>query len=1279
MRQRLGALLSIMMLIPVFAWGQDGQSGGGSSSSGSQSTAISTKNKAIIEQNTLALPKTILTKGCPIIQTRAEGNSVSADSLVKIINKSGTTSGAMGWNTAFNQIQSGETILLYQNVTLDNKIHIIPGVHCTIDGSSTQYELHYKEGDQEKDLILDADVTFKNIKLFSGLLAWGHAVVFDSNVTLSENYSVWGGEFRDEGHTVNGREDYVVGDTHITIKSGTFDNIYGGSSNGKITGSTNVTIEGGTINNVYGGNSTSKAEAIPGDTHVTVTGGTIQSVFGGGAFGAVTGSANLTISGNPTISKEVYGGGHGEHGEDASVTSTQVKIQGGTIQNIFGAGAWGTVKETANLTISDNPTINGLICGGGQYATAKNTIVNIQGGTFGNGENVYWVFGGGMDAPVTETASMTISGGTFNQFLACGGSTSTATCQNTSLTITGGTFNKWIYGGGHTGNVTQTAKMDVSGGAFGGSICAAGCMEASSCGNTDLIISNVTLGDNAWVYGGGEVGDVSGTAKVTVNSGTINKTVFGGGCTANASCGNTEVTINGGTIGWVYGGGNLGNVTGNTQVTVNGGGTNIYCCGSGFSGTTSGNVSMIAKGGTFLNIRTVNIYLKDGNDAFATVEGNMNITIEGSNVAFNKTDGQIDVGRDRAKPDKTSTLTFKDCGTNQSPYVVPYLYHISEIVMENSFITSYNDREITFINDDLTNPFSIKGTGDITGTFGIGETANENIPEAGTIIMETEMKLSGTVSVQNHPLYKVGKTYRYGGANPDYKTVNIAHPDAAIGTLSVKLSDGTELDDGNQVPANTVLTIATTATAGKTLTVKNGNNTITGGTLTVNADINLTVEVAGSLDLAKQSTDITISKEGDQWQYFTTPSFRSTTGKSNFNGVVTGKLPDNKVIQIDGTAKGELTFDNAEVEAGTTGTAITIAAGANITIAGSLKATSGESSSYAIVNNGSLTLANGANVTATNSATGSDNGIQVTDNATLVAESGSTLEASGLDNSGTVVAKDGSDVSKPSGEGGGSDTELLKTYSITITVPDNGNVLTVKAGEVAITSGDKVTEGTELSVTATPASHYEATAITVTPEDGTAQTIGKENGSYTMGTAAITIAASFKYNAPYVPPVVYIYTVTLPDVEGATLNRKAGEYAVEEGHNFSFTLTLEDEYSESVPVVTTDHGETLTPDNNGKYTIRNVEEDIVVSITGIVKNTPTAIEGVEAGTKVWAARGTLFIRSSAVQQAEVFSLAGIPVRRLAIPAGYTEVNGLQAGIYIVRLTDGTVGKAMISK
>ncbi len=224
-----------------------------------------------------------------------------------------------------------------------------------------------------------------------------------------------------------------------------------------------------------------------------------------------------------------------------------------------------------------------------------------------------------------------------------------------------------------------------------------------------------------------------------------------------------------------------------------------------------------------------------------------------------------------------------------------------------------------------------------------------------------------------------------------------------------------------------------------------------------------------------------------------------------------------------------------------------------------------------------------------------------------------------------------------------------------------------------------MTEGTELSVTATPASHYEATAITVTPEDGTAQTIGKENGSYTMGTAAITIAASFKYNAPYVPPVVYIYTVTLPDVEGATLNRKAGEYAVEEGHNFSFTLTLEDEYSESVPVVTTDHGETLTPDNNGKYTIRNVEEDIVVSITGIVKNTPTAIEGVEAGTKVWAARGTLFIRSSAVQQAEVFSLAGIPVRRLAIPAGYTEVNGLQAGIYIVRLTDGTVGKAMISK
>ena len=149
-------------------------------------------------------------------------------------------------------------------------------------------------------------------------------MVFESDVVLSEGYSVWGGDFRDENSTVSGREDYAVNNTSITVKGGAFKNIYGGGSRKKITGSTHITIEGGTIDQVYGGNSSSPAEAIPGDTHVTVNGGTVGFVFGGGILGAVDGTAYTIINNKATITGNVYGGGNDI---SATVRNTTVIIQ----------------------------------------------------------------------------------------------------------------------------------------------------------------------------------------------------------------------------------------------------------------------------------------------------------------------------------------------------------------------------------------------------------------------------------------------------------------------------------------------------------------------------------------------------------------------------------------------------------------------------------------------------------------------------------------------------------------------------------------------------------------------------------------------------------------------------------------------------------------------------------------------------------------------------------------------------------------------------------------
>jgi len=1350
----------------------------------------------------------MLTKGSTALLTKTgDAGTISADSLVKIYDPTaGTTTEPIGWNTAFNQIQPGQEVHLYQNVTLTNTVHYLPAENCTINGNS--HELHYTENGQEKALILDADITFKNIKLFNGLNAWGHAVVFESDVVLSDGYDVWGGEFRDETTPdFTARPDYVVGNSSITIKGGTFDNIYGGNSGGIMTGSTYVDILGGTFNNIYGGSSYPDSP-VKGDTHVTISGGTING-------------------------------------------------------NLFGASLYSPVEGTANLTISGNATLNGFVFGGSNAAdaTVKNINVSIEGGTFYN-----WIFGGNNLAPGTETITMDISGGTFNSSMACGGYELGADCQNTSLTISGGTFNKWVAGGGHSGPVAQTAKTEISGGTFDKNIYGGGYV--SVCGNTDLTISNVSLGYNTWVYGGGEEGSVSGTAKVTVKSGTINKSVFGGagGWETNAACGNTEVVVEGGQTGWVYGGGNLGSVTGTAKVTVSdnanitgtifggGWGENASCgktevtmsggqtrwvYGGGEKGSVSGtakvnisgnavirdnlfgggdtgtcgNTEVVLTGGEFGGIpggsfiygggykgevtgkayveidgatikqktegentfggtihggssgesgnseigkvgstqviikklsettQNVRVYgggsyasvtgntdvtIEDGNgngdgidyvygscdnyNSLATVGGNvnilikggtikevstgrgqninkpitingeMNITIEGGTVTEYIKTGQMD--KDGYKD---CTLTIRNAGSESEPLLLPTVFGISEMVLDNSVVKFRNPGEPAgmvygFVLGGEDHPTTISGNGKLLGEkIPLSIIGTNSYPADKPLIIADNLpktttfagyKTAAGQSITYLPAYKAGNTYRIPAENSTLHTVHIQAPNAVIGTLTVKWGE-TELDDGDQVPAGTELTIATTAASGNTLTVKDDNAAITDGKLTVNADVNLTVAIDGSLNLADQTTDITISKEGDQWQYLAS-DLRSTSTTA-FNGIVTGTLPNNKTILIDASAQGELIFDNVKVDAGSTGTAITIAPGADIIIKGSLEATTSDSSAPAIANNGSISTATGASIVATNSGDPAK-GISVSDGATLLLTDGSSLTASGIDNTagGTVVAQEGSTVSNSTS--GGSD--LLKTHLVTITSPGNGNTLTAKAGDIDITSGDKVTENTQLDIIATPATNYSLEKITVTPENGSATEM-TNNGSYTMGTAAITIAASFKYNAPYIPPATTYYTVTLPTVEGATLSKQAGDHTVEEGYSFTFTITLDEDYSESVPVVTTDRGETVTPDANGRYKIGNVEENIVVSISGIVKNIPTGIEGVESGTKIWTANGSLFIRTSAPQQVQVISLAGSTVLYRNIPAGDTRLEGLTAGVYIVRLSEKTVRKIVI--
>ena len=158
------------------------------------------------------------------------------------------------------------------------------------------------------------------------------------------------------------------------------------------------------------------------------------------------------------------------------------------------------------------------------------------------------------------------------------------------------------------------------------------------------------------------------------------------------------------------------------------------------------------------------------------------------------------------------------------------------------------------------------------------------------------------------------------------------------------------------------------------------------------------------------------------------------------------------------------------------------------------------------------------------------------------------------------------------------------------------------------------------------------------------------------------------------------YTVTLPAVEGAATDPAAGNYEVTSWSDFGFLLTLDAAYSQSVPIVTTDRGETIEPRvSDGKYVIKRVRSNVSVSISGIVKNPdPVANEEVSSpALRIYTAEGILCLDVPTATEAWLITADGRLLRSLTLSPGLNRVYGLRQGVYIVRLKDGTTRKVLI--
>lgn len=178
---------------------------------------------------------------------------------------------------------------------------------------------------------------------------------------------------------------------------------------------------------------------------------------------------------------------------------------------------------------------------------------------------------------------------------------------------------------------------------------------------------------------------------------------------------------------------------------------------------------------------------------------------------------------------------------------------------------------------------------------------------------------------------------------------------------------------------------------------------------------------------------------------------------------------------------------------------------------------------------------------------------------------------------------------------------------------------------------------------------------------------GGDNTEATTATTLLsTRPAKVEVRSESDPEPVTSYTVTLPALEGFSISPAPGQHSVEEGYDFSFTLTPAEGNDTPAPTVTTSRGETLTPrPSDGLYVINGIYEDITVRFTSL----PTANEEItpaDEQVNVRGTRGGVRIQTTRPATATVHTLSGRPVTRMILPAGESRVE-LPSGFYIIRV------------
>ena len=411
--------------------------------------------------------------------------------------------------------------------------------------------------------------------------------------------------------------------TNVLLKGGTIGEAFGGSDSRGTVGSSDLRTQPSgdcdlVINNIYGA---SKEADFDGNVLLNLSrcSGEVDKVFGGSYNANVRGSVTINITSG--IYTSVYGGNDrkGTIGGNITINIEEVdQCNPIIIQNLYGGGSQADYPGTGALTYigtvpKPDPTTTPTTKPEDYKSfTSGNIAINIKAAT-----RIDRVFGGCDNAKVTGNTTVNIN--MVKGSMAGNGYTRPASYTGDPIPNMH-TSDAYAIVSGLTAGVSDVdAYYTRTGNVYTKA-------SGKAVANTTYYdyLTNISSIDNAigtigFVYGGGNQGDVDGNT--TVNIGTEVDVAFVNAPAHLTANGSGKYDVLGAHIfGDVFGGGNEGEVTGNTTVNI---GTADYSGTANFEGIFV-DKNAGGKGGS--------VY---GGGNQADVLGNTNVTMSGGHRTEN--------------------------------------------------------------------------------------------------------------------------------------------------------------------------------------------------------------------------------------------------------------------------------------------------------------------------------------------------------------------------------------------------------------------------------------------------------------------------------------------------------------------------------------------------------------------------------------------------------------------------------------------------------------------